>query len=169
MRLRALGVIADAVLELGPGLTVVTGETGAGKTMVVSGLGLLMGGRADPGAVREGETAAVVEGRVVIDPAGPAAEGVKDAGAALDDGDELLLSRSVSAEGRSRAHLGGRSVPVATLIQLAGDLVAVHGQSDQIRLQSPVRQREALDRFAGAGLRRHLGAYRGTFQRLRTV
>jgi DNA repair protein RecN (Recombination protein N) len=169
MRLRGLGVISEAVLELGPGLTVVTGETGAGKTMVVSGLGLLMGGRADPGAVREGETAAVVEGRVVIDPAGPAAEVVKDAGAALDDGDELLLSRSVSAEGRSRAHLGGRSVPVATLIQLAGDLVAVHGQSDQIRLQSPVRQREALDRFAGAGLRRHLGAYRGTFQRLRTV
>jgi DNA repair protein RecN (Recombination protein N) len=169
MRLRGLGVISEAVLELGPGLTVVTGETGAGKTMVVTGLGLLMGGRADPGAVREGETSASVEGRVLIDPAGPAGEVVREAGAELDNGDELLLSRSVSAEGRSRAHLGGRSVPVATLIQLAGDLIAVHGQSDQIRLQSPVRQREALDRFAGAPLRKHLSAYRGTFQRLRTV
>ena len=73
MRLRALGVIADAVLELGPGLTVVTGETGAGKTMVVTGLGLLIGGRADPGAVREGQRTASVEGRVLVDPGGPVA------------------------------------------------------------------------------------------------
>jgi DNA repair protein RecN (Recombination protein N) len=169
MRLRGLGVISEAVLEFGPGLTVVTGETGAGKTMVVTGLGLLMGGRADPGAVRGGESAAVVEGRVAVDPAGPAAQIATEAGAAMDDGDVLVLSRSVSAEGRSRAHLGGRSVPVATLLNLSTDLIAVHGQSDQLRLQSPARQREALDRFAGDDLRPHLTRYRGLFQRLRTV
>ena len=132
MHLRGLGVIDDAVLEFGPGLTVVTGETGAGKTMVVTGLGLLMGGRADPGAIRDGYPNALVEGRVQVDPRGSAATRAVDAGAELDDGDVLVIARSVSAEGRSRAHLGGRSVPVSTLIGLAGDLVAVHGQSDQI-------------------------------------
>jgi DNA repair protein RecN (Recombination protein N) len=169
MHLRGLGVIDDAVMEFGPGLTVVTGETGAGKTMVVTGLGLLMGGRSDPGAVRDGYPAALVEGRVQVDPRGSAATRALDAGAELDDGDVLVISRAVSAEGRSRAHLGGVGVPVGTLIVLAGDLVAVHGQSDQIRLQSTARQRESLDRFAGAPVAKALTAYRKTFDRLRAV
>jgi DNA repair protein RecN (Recombination protein N) len=169
MHLRGLGVIDDAVLEFGPGLTVVTGETGAGKTMVVTGLGLLMGGRADPGAVRDGYPSALVEGRVQVNPEGGAAERAQEAGAEFDDGDVLVISRSVSAEGRSRAHLGGRSVPVSTLIGLAGDLVAVHGQSDQIRLQSPARQRESLDRFAGAPVVKALTVYRSAYRRLREV
>ena len=169
MHLRGLGVIDDAVMEFGPGLTVVTGETGAGKTMVVTGLGLLMGGRSDPGAVRSGYPNALVEGRVQVDPAGSAAARAVDAGADLDDGDVLVISRTVSAEGRSRAHLGGVGVPVGTLIVLAGDLVAVHGQSDQIRLQSTARQRESLDRFAGAPVVKALAAYRKTFDRLRAV
>jgi DNA repair protein RecN (Recombination protein N) len=169
MHLRGLGVIDDAVLEFGPGLTVVTGETGAGKTMVVTGLGLLMGGRSDPGAVRDGYPNALVEGRIQVDPAGSAAARALEAGAELDDGDVLMISRTVSAEGRSRAHLGGRGVPVGTLQTLADDLVAVHGQSDQIRLQSTARQRESLDRFAGAPVVKALTAYREAFQRLRTV
>jgi DNA repair protein RecN (Recombination protein N) len=169
MHLRGLGVIDDAVLEFGPGLTVVTGETGAGKTMVVTGLGLLMGGRSDPGAVREGYPAALVEGRVLVDPAGPAAQRAVEAGAVLDDGDTLVISRTVSAEGRSRAHLGGVSTPVGTLIVLAGDLVAVHGQSDQIRLQSATRQRESLDRFGGGALQKVLSAYRRTYEQLKIV
>jgi DNA repair protein RecN (Recombination protein N) len=148
MRIRDLGVIEDAVLELGPGLTVVTGETGAGKTMVVTGLGLLLGGRADAGAVRAGAPATVVEGRLVLDPGGPVAQAATEAGGQLDD-DVLLLARSVSAQGRSRAHVGGRSVPVGVLAELADQLVAVHGQSDQLRLLAPARQRDALDRFAG--------------------
>jgi DNA repair protein RecN (Recombination protein N) len=115
MRLRGLGVIRDAVLEFGPGLTVVTGETGAGKTMVVSGLGLLMGGRADPGAVREGMATALVEGRLAVPPDGPVAARAAEAGAALDDGDVLIVTRTVSAKGRGRAHVGGRSVPVSLL------------------------------------------------------
>nr|WP_088321078.1 DNA repair protein RecN [Kineosporia sp. R_H_3] len=169
MRLRGLGVIRDAVLELGPGLTVVTGETGAGKTMVVTGLGLLMGGRADAGAVREGEQGAFVEGQILLDPAGPAAARALEAGAVLDDGDVLIMSRTVSAEGRSRAHLGGRSVPVGVLGELADELVTVHGQNEQIRLRSTARQREALDRFAGDAVAVPLAAYRSAWARLRAV
>jgi DNA repair protein RecN (Recombination protein N) len=168
IRIRGLGVIDDAELELGPGFTAVTGETGAGKTMVLTGLGLLMGGRADAGAVRSGADRAVVEGRVRVDPAGPAAKRAAEAGAELDDGD-LLLSRAVSAEGRSRAHLGGRTVPVGVLAELADDLVAVHGQGDQRRLLGPARQREALDRFAGAAVTEPLSAYGDRYERLRTV
>lgn len=169
MHLRGLGVIDDAVLEFGPGLTVVTGETGAGKTMVVTGLGLLMGGRSDAGAVREGYPSALVEGRLTVDPKGPVAARAVEAGAELDDGDTLVIARTVSSEGRSRAHLGGRGVPVGLLGEMAGDLVAVHGQSDQIRLQSTVRQRESLDRFGGNAVSRALGAYRRTYAELRTV
>jgi len=169
MRLRGLGVIRDAVLEFGPGLTVVTGETGAGKTMVVTGLGLLMGGRADAGSVREGMTAAVVEGRIAVLPGGPVATRAVEAGAVLDDGDVLIVSRTVPAEGRGRAHVGGRSVPVALLAELAEELVTVHGQSDQLRLRSTARQREALDRFAGADAAGPLTEYRRAWQRLREV
>jgi DNA repair protein RecN (Recombination protein N) len=166
MRIRDLGVIEDAVLELGPGLTVVTGETGAGKTMVVTGLGLLLGGRADVGAVRAGAHATVVEGRVLVEPDGRVARAASEAGAELDD-DVLLLARSVSAGGRSRAHVGGRSVPVGLLADLAGDLVTVHGQSDQQRLLLPARQREMLDRFAGHA--ELLAEYTGCWAELQRV
>ena len=148
MRIQGLGVIDDAVLPLGPGLTVITGETGAGKTMVVQGLGLLFGGRADAGRVRPGATRALVEGRVVL-PAGHAGlDRAVDAGAELDE-EVLLISRSVGADGRSRAHLGGRGVPVGVLAELSEHLIAVHGQSDQQRLLKPAQQRASLDRFAG--------------------
>jgi DNA repair protein RecN (Recombination protein N) len=169
MRLRGLGVIREAVLEFGPGLTVVTGETGAGKTMVVTGLGLLMGGRSDGGLVREGQASAVVEGRLRVDPAGPVAARAAEAGAELDDGDVLIVSRTVSAEGRGRAHVGGRAVPASLLGELAEELVAVHGQSDQLRLKSSARQREALDRFAGPAVAAPLQEYRAAWTRLRAV
>jgi DNA repair protein RecN (Recombination protein N) len=153
VRITGLGVIDDAVLELSPGFTVVTGETGAGKTMVVTGLGLLFGGRADPARVRPGAQRAVVEGRLQIEPGGGVARQVDEAGGELDDdGAALVISRSVSAEGRSRAHAGGRSVPVSLLTYLADDLVAVHGQADQQQLLRAGRQREALDAYAGPEL-----------------
>ncbi|HVU92313.1 MAG TPA: AAA family ATPase, partial [Jatrophihabitans sp.] len=151
LRIRALGVIDDAVLPLGPGLTVVTGETGAGKTMVVTGLLLLFGGRADPARVRTGAESASVEGRVRGVPAA-VGERVGDAGGELDDGDELVLRRVVTAAGRSRAYVGGASAPVAVLGELAEHLLAVHGQSDQLRLVRPAAQRAALDRYAGVEL-----------------
>ena len=168
MRIRGLGVIEDAVLELAPGLTVVSGETGAGKTMVVTGLGLLFGGRADPGAVRPGVESASVEGRLRVDPAGPVAVRATEAGAELDV-DVLTVLRTVSATGRSRAHLGGRSVPAGVLAELADSCVAVHGQSDQSRLLQPAHQRDALDRYAGASVDEPLVAYRAAFDELRAV
>ena len=168
MRISGLGVIEDAVLELAPGLTVVTGETGAGKTMVVTGLGLLFGGRADPGAVRPGADAASVEGRLRVDPDGPVAARALDAGADLDD-DVLLIARTVSAVGRSRAHLGGRGVPAGVLAELADACVAVHGQMDQTRLRQPAHQRDALDRYAGDGVAVPLSAYRAAYDELREL
>jgi DNA repair protein RecN (Recombination protein N) len=170
VRITGLGVIDDAVLELSKGFNVVTGETGAGKTMVVSGLGLLFGGRADPSRVRPAAERASVEGRLSVPADGPVARQVNEAGGDLDDdGAALILSRSVSAEGRSRAYAGGRSVPVSLLISLADELVAVHGQADQQQLLKPGRQREALDRFAGADLAALLARYQRVYQRHRDV
>ena len=168
VRIDGLGVIDEAVLELSAGFTVLTGETGAGKTMVVTALGLLFGGRADPARVRPGAGRAVVEGRLLV-PEQVARE-VEEAGGELDEnGTVLVLSRSVSAEGRSRAFAGGRSVQVSLLQVLADDLVAVHGQADQQQLLKPGRQRDALDRFAGPELATVLSDYRRVFTRHRAV
>ncbi|WP_067141748.1 DNA repair protein RecN [Microtetraspora malaysiensis] len=168
VRIQGLGVIDEAVLELSPGFTVVTGETGAGKTMVVTGLGLLFGGRADPARVRPGADRATVEGTLIVATDGKVAQQVHDLGGEVEDG-ELIISRTVSAEGRSRAWLGGRTVPVGTLTYIADDLVAVHGQMDQQRLLQPGRQRAALDRYAGDDLVKPLRAYEQAYRRHRQV
>lgn len=149
LRITSLGVIEESVLELGPGFTAITGETGAGKTMVVTALGLLLGERADTGAVRSGAKAARVEGLLRIEDGSVVAEVVDAAGGALEEG-RLQLARQISAEGRSRAFAGGAAVPVSVLTSVADSLVVVHGQSDQHRLLHPGAQRDALDRFAGA-------------------
>jgi DNA repair protein RecN (Recombination protein N) len=168
IRIRGLGVIDDAVLELSPGLTVVTGETGAGKTMVVQGLSLLFGGRADAGRVRPGADRALVEGRLALDPASPAVARASDAGGELDDG-ALLLSRAVGSDGRSRAHVGGRSVPVGVLTEIGDHVLALHGQSDQQRLLKPAEQRTALDRYAGAEVLALRDRFRADWARWRDV
>ncbi|WP_279366095.1 DNA repair protein RecN [Microbacterium testaceum] len=153
MRLRDLGVIADATLPIGRGFTAITGETGAGKTMVVTGLGLLLGQRADSGAVRKGATQAAVEGVWLVPEEGVVSARVREAGGDVEpvgDGSaELYLGRTVSSEGRGRATVGGRTAPAGVLADLADDLVVVHGQSDQLRLKSSGAQRDALDRFGG--------------------
>ena len=164
IRIRDLGVISEAVLPLGSGFTAITGETGAGKTMVVTALGLLRGERSDSSAVRTGSDTAWVEGRWILRDPEAVTETVTDAGG-LIEGDELLLGRSVSVEGRSRAVVGGRSTPVAVLGELGELLVAVHGQSDQVRLRSVSAQREALDRFAGSHFAEVLGEYAHAFRR----
>ncbi|MFD8796992.1 DNA repair protein RecN, partial [Streptomyces vinaceus] len=107
-------------------------------------------------------------GRIVRRPGAPAAVRAEEAGAELDDG-ALLISRTVSAEGRSRAHVGGRSVPVGLLAELADDLVAVHGQTDQQGLLRPARQRQALDRYAGDAVAVPLEKYGAAYRRLRAV
>jgi DNA repair protein RecN (Recombination protein N) len=155
-----LGVIRSARVPVGAGLTVITGETGAGKTMVLTGLGLLMGGKADPATVRPGASSAVVEGRVRVTDRPSVAQRVDDAGGQVDDDGTVVILRTVAAEGRSRAHLGGRSVPQGVLAEIADDLVTVHGQSDQLRLRTGSRQRAALDAFAGPAHAELLARYR---------
>ena len=146
LTIRNIGVISSAELELSPGLTALTGETGAGKTMVLTALGLLMGDRADATMVRTGEKQLFVEGRI---------HGLKDElagkleelGAVLEDG-ELLVNRSVSSDGRSRAAISGASIPISQLSEVFEKLITVHGQSEQLRLRSPSAQRDALDAFS---------------------
>ena len=172
MRIRGLGVIDDAVLPLGPGFTAVTGETGAGKTMVVTGLGLLLGARADSSAVRAGASQASVAGVWLVPPHGPIADIVTDAGGELEpagDASELYVSRTLSAEGRSRASVGGRAAPASVLSALADELVVVHGQSDQLRLRSASAQRDALDRFGGERIATALSEYTERFQAWRAL
>lgn len=159
LHIRGLGVIEESVIELSPGLTALTGETGAGKTMVVSGLGLLLGQRAETDLVRIGETKALVEGRFVdLD---QVVDQLDQVGGELDDG-ELIATRQIAA-GRSRASLGGVQVPVATLAEVTGSLATIHGQSEQIRLGTPARQREVLDRSGGPDLAAALDHYRAIY------
>ncbi|MGZ4464886.1 MAG: DNA repair protein RecN [Nocardioides sp.] len=165
IRIGSLGVLESSTLELGPGLTVITGETGAGKTMIVTALGLLLGGRSDSGAVRSGARTARVEGVVRVGDLTSFAASVEESGGEVED-DRVVLARNVSAEGRSRAFVGGASVPVSQLAALAEPLVAVHGQSDQHRLLQPRAQRDALDRFGGERTAALAATYSGLFARL---
>ncbi|GAD35807.1 putative ATPase [Microbacterium sp. TS-1] len=173
MRLRGLGVIAEATLPMGPGFTAITGETGAGKTMVVTGLGLLLGQRADSGAVRAGAPQASVDGVWIVDENGPVAERVREAGGDVEPigggRSELYLGRVLSSEGRSRASVGGRPAPAAVLAELAEQLIVVHGQSDQLRLKSAAAQRDALDRFGGPEITAARERYRAAFDAWRAV
>ncbi|MDL9981473.1 DNA repair protein RecN [Microbacterium sp. ASV49] len=173
MRLRDLGVIAEATLPMGPGFTAITGETGAGKTMVVTGLGLLLGQRADSGAVRSGAAQASVDGVWIVPDEGAVVDRVREAGGDVEPiGDgraELYVGRTISSEGRSRASVGGRSAPAGVLGDLADELVVVHGQSDQLRLKSAAAQRDALDRFGGDAVQAALEAYRGDYETFRAV
>lgn len=168
-----LGVISHASSELSPGLTVLTGETGAGKTMVVTGLRLLTGGRADASRVRTGADGAVVEGAFgtqgLPEEVREAVDAIASgAGAEPDENGEYLVSRSVKASGRSSAHLGGRKVPAATLSELSGHLLTIHGQNDQLRLMAPEQQLAALDRFDPA-IQAKLDAYREAYTAWRSA
>ncbi|GAA1420200.1 DNA repair protein RecN [Agrococcus citreus] len=158
LTIRSLGVIDEARVPVGAGFTAITGETGAGKTMLVQALALLRGERADAGVIRAGEARAAVQGVWIVDDADAVAL-VEDAGGTVDDG-ELILGRALTREGRSRAQAGGAAVPAGLLRELADRLVAVHGQADQQRLRSAEAQADALDRAAGQPLRELLAEYR---------
>lgn len=167
-----LGVIERAELELHPGFNVVTGETGAGKTMVVTALGLLLGARAEATAVRSGAQRASVDAEVTLPTGHPGQTRAVEAGVALEEnaetegtgsGHTLLLGRALSAKGRSRASVGGRPVPVTVLGEIGSELVTVHGQSDQIRLKSAATQRAALDAYAGEEMHRLLEHYQAQY------
>jgi DNA repair protein RecN (Recombination protein N) len=138
LRVRDLGVIEDLSLSFGPGMTALTGETGAGKTLVVEALHLVLGGKASSTIVRAGAAEAVVEARFVV------ADG--------DEEREIILARSVPAEGRSRAWIDGRMSPVSALVEVAGELVEIHGQNEHQSLVTPGAQRMVLDAYAGTDL-----------------
>jgi DNA repair protein RecN (Recombination protein N) len=138
LRVRDLGVIEDLSLTFGPGMTALTGETGAGKTLVVEALHLVLGGRANPDLVRAGASEALVEARFIADGAG--------------DENEIVIARSVPAAGRSRAWVNGRMSPVSALTEAAADLVEIHGQHEHQSLTNPAAQRNVLDAFAGTDL-----------------
>lgn len=175
LSINSLGVIEETTVELDPGFTVVTGETGAGKTMVVTALNLLLGARADAGTIRAGDAKATVEAGFLLPPHHPSITAADEAGAVLDDEEQskhLVITRTISASGngtRSRATAGGRGVPVALLSQIGEHAVAIHGQSDQLRLKSLTAQRHALDAFGGKPVTEALANYRGTYQQLNEV
>ena len=148
LRVRDLATVADATLELGAGLNVLTGETGAGKSMLVDALALLLGGRADAGTVRAGAAKAVVEG--AFDGATPElARQTETLGLDLEDG-RLIVRREVSAEGRSRAWMNGSPVTAGTLREVGSLLVDLHGQHETQSLLGGDAQRDMLDDYAGA-------------------
>ncbi|MGP0029833.1 MAG: DNA repair protein RecN [Acidimicrobiales bacterium] len=138
LRVRDLGVIEDLSLTFGPGMTALTGETGAGKTLVVDALHLVLGGRASPSLVRAGATEAIVDARFVL------GEG--------DEEREVFLARAVPADGRSRAWVDGRLSPLSALVEVAAELVEIHGQHEHQSLVTPAAQRQALDAYAGTDL-----------------
>jgi DNA repair protein RecN (Recombination protein N) len=174
LHIRGLGVIEDATVRLAPGLTVVTGETGAGKTMVVTALELLLGARADSSLVRAGTDGALAEAIVAPPPpealawlrgpgdrGSPPTAGRSERGKPAPPVDEpLIVSREIPAEGRSKARINGRLAPVATLQELLARSVEVHAQHDHVRLARGEVQRRLLDRFAGAEHARELDRYR---------
>ena len=167
IRITNLGVIAEATLDLHPGLNVLTGETGAGKTLVVSGLGMLLGARGDAGLVRTGADRLTVEGIVELPEGHPALVRAADAGA--DVTDDLVLVRSIAASGRGRAHVGGRTVPLGVLTDLSEHLVAVHGQADQWRLRRPEEHRTVLDAYGGAPVAQAQAEYESAFDEYRSA
>nr|MCU0295207.1 AAA family ATPase [Candidatus Nanopelagicales bacterium] len=159
LRIQDLGVIASATVAPGPGFTALTGETGAGKTMVLTALEMLLGGRVDSAIAQS----ASIEGVWEVDADNRVVHTVSEAGGLCDDG-EIVLSRSAN-KGRLRAFAGGRMVPASLLAQIGEDLITVHGQATQQRLRGPAAQRSALDRFGPTVhqnlLESHLNAYRG--------
>jgi DNA repair protein RecN (Recombination protein N) len=165
LRIVDLGVIGEASLEPSPGFTAVTGETGAGKTMIVTGLALLTGAKAEPRLVRSGASRALVEGRFEVEP--PTAAAVTELGGEVEEGGVLVV-RQLSAN-RSRMTLGGAQIPAGAGQQLVGEWVTVHGQSEQLRLGSPERQREVLDSHAGQKLAAELEPYREQYERRRRL
>ena len=156
-----LGVIESAHVDFGEGLIVVTGETGAGKTMVLSSLQLLLGARADAALVRSGADRLSVDG--IFSVGEEVAARVEESGG-LVEGGELIVGRSVRAAGRSRAHLGSRPVPASVLTDIVGSMVTIHGQADQIRLTGEAAQRRALDQFGGEEHAAALEEYRAAFR-----
>lgn len=164
LRISNLGVIRESELEFTPGLNVLTGETGAGKTMIFRSLSLLLGAKADSSLISTGSEQAVVEAEISVNES--VAQEITDAGGSLEDGNVALCSRQLNAGGKSRAFIGGRAMPTATMGDIGEQLVAIHGQSDQLRLTKAAAQRTLLDRFGGAPIAKELAKYQEVWDEL---
>lgn len=165
LRIQHIGIIDDTLLEFGPGFTALTGETGAGKTMVVTGLTMLLGGRLDRG--RAGVSSSV-DGTIHLSGHQQLMDDIDELGADDDEG-EIVVSRRVTKDGRSRAHIGGVPVPISTLARVIGSAVTIHGQQDQQRLRDHEPQREALDQFAGPRVLQARAAHEELWERRRAI
>ena len=166
--IKNLGVIESATLEFEPGLTVLTGETGAGKTMVLTALNLILGGKSDAALVRTGQERLVASGRFAVTK--EIANSASEKGAELD-GDELILTRNVNSDGKSKAIAGGISIPAGTLAELAVELIEIHGQAANLQITKSSKQRDLLDRYSGVGLGKVLASYQvelANYQTLKT-
>ncbi len=166
LKLHQLGIIDDAHIELGPGLTVITGETGAGKTMVLSALHLLLGGKSDQGLAASKETS--VQGGWTLDQESEVAKHLMESGVELVGG-ELILTRTMPNAGRSRCSANGTVIPQGIVAQCADDLIAVHGQSDQSLLRKTSKQRDVLDRFGGESLAKSHALYTKVYDEVREL
>jgi DNA repair protein RecN (Recombination protein N) len=164
VRIRGIGVIDEACVQLAPGLTVITGETGAGKTMVLSGLDLLRGGRAEAGMLRDGGAGAEVDAVVSVDGSSVLLGDFEQLGLSEPEDGAVITRRTIAPGGRSRAYLDARPVPVSTLAQVWSRIVAVHGQMDQAKLREASWQRAMVDRFGGVKLAAALEGYVETWQ-----
>lgn len=167
LRIKNLGVIRDATLDFSPGLTVLTGETGAGKTMVFRSLHLLFGGKADSSLISTGAEQASIEADVAMPPQLIAR--LDELGGELEDGNVAIITRQVNSTGRSRSFAGGVSVPAGVVGELGEALVAVHGQSDQLRLTKTEQQRLLLDRYAGESVEKPMASYTKFWDQARTL
>lgn len=148
LEIHNLGPIRSALIAPAGGMTAITGETGAGKSMLLSAIRLISGGPSDGGRVSVGANEAWAQGVFEVASSPAAVAAAHEAGFEPEDG-ELFLSRKMPASGRSRSMLSGRSVPRSVLGSIAAELVTIHGQADQLRIASSTRQREFLDRYAG--------------------
>ena len=159
--IRSLGIIDQSTLELGRGLNVLTGETGAGKTMILTALSLVLGGKSDSSLVRTGSDRLVASAQFVLPKTNNEISSIADeSGADISEG-SLILTRTVNSDGKSKAVAGGTTVPAATLVNFADQLVEIHGQAANHQIVKSARQRELLDRFAGAELSKSLTSYQG--------
>lgn len=166
LEIHNLGPIRSALIAPAGGMTAITGETGAGKSMLLSAIRLISGGPSDGGRVSVGASEAWAQGVFEVASSPVAVAVAHEAGFEPEDG-ELFLSRKVPASGRSRSMLSGRSVPRSVLGSIAAELVTIHGQADQLRIASSVRQREFLDRYAGDDVA--LAAYGKAWNALRAM
>ena len=159
--IRNLGAIELSHLELGRGLNVLTGETGAGKTMILTALNLVLGGKSDSSLVRHGADRLMATAHFSL----PKSEQspFEDVGAEVEDG-SIIISRTVSADGKSKALCGGNAVPAGTLAELTSSLIEIHGQSANSQIVKTARQRELLDRFGGSDIAKSLTSYQENFQ-----